>query len=67
MIMKPENESTQSSIVVRGLCCATEENLIRKKLSSLEGIGSLSLNVVTHRLLALFHPVSINLYLSRHV
>ena len=48
--MKPENESTQSSIVVRGLCCATEENLIRKKLSSLEGIGSLSLNVVTHRL-----------------
>ena len=50
MIMKQANESTHSSIVVRGLCCATEENLIRKKLSSLQGIGSLSLNVVTHRL-----------------
>ena len=43
--------STQhTGFVVNGLCCASEEALIRKKLSSLSGIQDIRFNIVSHKL-----------------
>jgi Cd2+/Zn2+-exporting ATPase len=36
--------------MVSGLCCATEEALIRKKLSSIPGVQELRFNIVSHKL-----------------
>ena len=39
-----------TGFIVNGLCCATEESLIRKKLSSLPGVQDLRFNSISHRL-----------------
>src|SRR3989304_4046569 len=39
-----------TGFIVNGLCCATEESLIRKKLSSLPGVQDLRFNIISHRL-----------------
>lgn len=41
----------QSTFVIIGLCCATEESLIRKKLASLQGIEEMQFNLVSHKLI----------------
>lgn len=45
--MTPEQHTT---FIVSGLCCATEEALIRKKLRTLDGIQRMHFNVVSHKL-----------------
>jgi Cd2+/Zn2+-exporting ATPase len=40
----------ESKIVVPDLCCASEEEMIRKKFGSMEGIQSLHVNLVARRL-----------------
>jgi Cd2+/Zn2+-exporting ATPase len=42
----------QTTFHVRGLCCAAEEQLIRKKLESLPTIHSLQFNILSHTLVA---------------
>jgi Cd2+/Zn2+-exporting ATPase len=39
-----------TGFIVSGLCCATEESLIQKKLSSLEGVQNQRFNIVSHKL-----------------
>ncbi len=42
--------SRHTGFIVNGLCCATEESLIQKKLASLEGVQNLRFNIVSHKL-----------------
>jgi Cd2+/Zn2+-exporting ATPase len=42
----------QTTFHVRGLCCAAEEQLIRKRLESLPTIHNLQFNILTHTLVA---------------
>lgn len=48
--MDTKNHRQQSTFVITGLCCATEESLIRKKLASLQGIEEMQFNLVSHKL-----------------
>ncbi|MDO8583964.1 MAG: cation-translocating P-type ATPase, partial [bacterium] len=43
--------SRQSTFFIHDLCCATEEQTIRKKLEQLRGIQSLEFNVISHKLI----------------
>ncbi|MBI2618899.1 MAG: cadmium-translocating P-type ATPase [Ignavibacteriales bacterium] len=43
-------ELRHSTIHIEGLCCATEEQAIRKKLSSLNGVHRLDLRIVSKKL-----------------
>jgi len=42
--------TTTTTFLIEDLCCATEENTIRSKLSSLKGIDELRFNVVSKKL-----------------
>jgi Cd2+/Zn2+-exporting ATPase len=57
--MQPSRSAatTTSAYCVDGLCCAEEESLIRKKLTSLDGIQELHFNLVT-RTLTVAHTCS---------
>lgn len=46
--MKPKIQET--TFTVHDLCCATEEQLIRKRLQGQPGIEALEFNVISHRL-----------------
>ncbi len=48
--MKSLQQPQETAIIVDGLCCATEEQLIRKKLRSLDGVLDLKFNIVSHTL-----------------
>ncbi|MBI3004315.1 MAG: cadmium-translocating P-type ATPase [Ignavibacteriales bacterium] len=48
--MTNSTDTKQSVFTVSDLCCATEEALIRKKLSNLAGVRSLQFNLVSHKL-----------------
>jgi Cd2+/Zn2+-exporting ATPase len=48
--MNSAEPSRDTAIIVNGLCCATEEQLIRRKLASLSGVRDLRFNFVTHTL-----------------
>ncbi len=44
------SSSEHTALIINGLCCATEEALIRKKLSAVSGIEELRFNIVSHKL-----------------
>lgn len=48
--MTPETDIQHTSFLIHDLCCATEEQKIRKRLESQPGIASLEFNVIAHRL-----------------
>jgi len=48
--MMQEQTTQQTSFKIHDLCCATEEQKIRKRLESQPGIKSLEFNIVAHRL-----------------
>ncbi len=48
--MKAEAKTQESTFTIHDLCCATEEEKIRKRLEMQPGIQSLEFNVVAHRL-----------------
>lgn len=43
-------KSKNTLLYVKGVCCAEEENVVRKKLSSTEGIDQFNFNIITQRL-----------------
>jgi Cd2+/Zn2+-exporting ATPase len=49
--MSEKNSEIQETMyLINDLCCATEEQLIRKRLQSLSGIQELEFNLITHNL-----------------
>jgi Cd2+/Zn2+-exporting ATPase len=47
---KKDSEVQETTYLIDDLCCATEEQLIRKRLQNLPGVQELEFNLITHNL-----------------
>ncbi|HTY38351.1 MAG TPA: HAD-IC family P-type ATPase, partial [Bacteroidota bacterium] len=45
-----DTDIQETTYIIGELCCATEEQLIRKSLGEIRGIGAMEFNLVTHKL-----------------